>query len=120
MFDLTNQLWIKTNKGLKDSKLPSTFDIRNKAKIALSTSLSKKVSEEYDKVYADYKSKNIEKNTFIDKLADLKKIDSSPDNITEKNYKNMVDLIIDPNSMEKHYEEKSYIQNGLGKEKQYN
>ena len=107
LFDLTNQLWIKTNKGLGNSELPSTFDIRNKAKIALSTSLSKKVSEEYDKVNADYKSKNIEKNTFINKIADLRKIDSNPDDINKTNCEDITNLIINSDSMERHYEEKA-------------
>ena len=107
LFDLTNQLWIKTNQGLGDSKLPSTFDIRNKAKIALSTSLAKKVSEEYEKVNVDYKNKNIDKNTFIDKIAYLRNIDSGPDDIDESNCENITNFIVDADSMGRHYEEKA-------------
>ncbi len=107
LFDLTNQLWIKTNKGLGNSELPSTFDIRNKAKIALSASLSKKASEEYDKVNADYKNKNIDENTLIDKLGYLRGIDSNPDDINESNCEDIKNLIIDSGSMEKHYGEKA-------------
>ena len=107
LFDLTNQLWIKTNKGLGNLKLPSTFDIRNKAKIALSASLAKKVSEEYDKVNADYKNKNIDEKTLIDKLGYLRGIDSNPDDINETNCEDITNLIINPDSIERHYEEKA-------------
>lgn len=108
LFDLTNQLWIKTNKGLGNKELPSTFDIRNKAKIALSSSLAKKVSKEFDKVNNDYKNKKIDENLFIDKIADLKKIDSTPDGITEENCEVIRNLIVDPSSMKMHYEEKAF------------
>lgn len=106
LFDLTNQLWIKTNKGLGSSNLPSTLDIRNKAKIALSSSLAKKISEEYDKTNNDHKNNNVDVNALIDKISDLRKINSNPDNINESNCKAITDLILDPSSMERHYLEK--------------
>lgn len=104
--DITNQLWIKTNKGLGNQKdLPATFDIRNKAKIALSRSLMKKVSEEHESIVKD--SKNIDKNLIIDKVSELKKYELSPDDINEENCEKIESIIINPEELQKHYEEKS-------------
>ncbi len=108
LFDITNQLWIKTNKGLsnKDS-LPATFDIRNKARIALSHSLEKKVCEEYDKIIKN-NEKNIEENSTIDKVAELKRWNLTPDDIDEENCGEVEDIIAVPEKISEYYEEKSY------------
>ncbi len=108
LFDLTNQLWIKTNKGLGDGDLPATFNIRNQARIALSSSLAKGVSEEYDKISQQHKDKHISKQEYIDKIADLREKEILPDDINELNCEDITDLILDPESIERHYEEKSY------------
>ncbi len=106
LFDITNQLWIKTNKGLSNrDDLPATFDIRNKARIALSHSLEKKVSEEYDNIK---NTENIEENSVIDKVAELKKLNLTPDDINEKNCGEIEDIIIYSEKINEYYEEKAY------------
>lgn len=109
LFDLTNQLWIKTNMGLGKSDLPSTFDIRNNAKIALSSSFAKKVLDENDKIQESYKNQktNADKNIIIEKIADLRKMDITPDNINQTTCEEINNFIIDPHSIERHYEEKA-------------
>ncbi len=108
LFDLTNQLWIKTNKGLGDANLPATFDIRNQARIALSSSLGKKVSEEFDKVLQQHQDESIDKQTCIDRIADLREKEILPDNINALNCEDITSLILDPDSIAMHYEEKAH------------
>lgn len=107
LFDITNQLWIKTNKGLSNNNnLPATFDIRNKAKIALSADLQKTVCEEYEKISSNEDS--ISRNLVIDKLAELKELEMNPDDINEKNCEDLQAITINPKELEKHYEEKAF------------
>jgi hypothetical protein len=108
LFDLTNQLWIKTNQGLGNDKLPATFDIRNKAKIALSASLAKGVFEEYEKIYKQHEKQEIDENALIDKVAELRKIETSPDEINEENCEEIENIIINPESLNRYYEEKAF------------
>lgn len=110
LFDLTNQLWIKTNQGLGKgkNKLPATFDIRNKAKIALSASLAKGVSEEYEKIYKQHEKQEIDESVLIDKVAELRKIETSPDGINEENCEKIENIIINPESLNQYYEEKEF------------
>lgn len=106
LFDITNQLWVKTNKGLSNDSLPATFDIRNKAKIALSHSLMKKVCEEHEKVIQN--NQNIDENLIIDQVAELRRLAINPDNINEKNCGEIEDIIINPEEFNKYYEEKAF------------
>lgn len=108
LFDLTSQLWIQTNKGLGNPELPATFDIRNKAKIALSSSSAKKICEEFDKLSSQYENKSIDENLFIDKISNLKKISSNPDNINKSNSEEIKNIITIPDFIERHYEETSF------------
>ena len=108
LFDLTNQLWIKTNRGLGDENLPATFDIRNQAKIALSSSLAKEVSNEYEKVCQQHKEGITDLSSYINKIAVLREKEILPDNIDKSNCEDVNILIVDPNSMERYYEEKDF------------
>jgi hypothetical protein len=108
LFDLTNQLWIKTNQGLGNDKLPATFDIRNKAKIALSASLAKGVSEAYEKIYKQHEKQEIDEDMLINKVAELRKIETNPDEINEENCEKIENIIINPESLNQYYEEKAF------------
>lgn len=105
---MTNQLWVKTNQGLGKDKLPATFDIRNKAKIALSASLAKGVSEEYEKIYKQHEKQEIDEDMLIDKVAELRKIETNPDEINEENCEEIENIIINPESLNQYYEEKAF------------
>lgn len=113
LFDLTNLLWIKTNQGLGNHSLPVTFDIRNKAKIALSSSLAKSISIEYDKIQNN--NQNIDENTIIDQIAELRKIETNPDDITQENCEEIEGLIMDSEKFKQHYEEKNFYKESANK-----
>lgn len=82
---LTNKLWFKLNKGFGDGKYPISFNVTTKAQILLSSHISEKLTNGYSELQKEVSSGQINEETALKVLYELKSRMKLPEEIHESN-----------------------------------
>lgn len=98
IYFLTNRLWFKLNKGFsKNSKLPSSFDVITKSKIALSSLANSTVNDKYDKLQNDVQTGKMSQENAQYYYLNLREKTKRPEEINTTNVSETVKFIYDDN-----------------------
>ena len=90
---ITNKLWFKLNKGFGENNYPKSFDIVTRSQIVLSSKISSSVTRQFDELVSKLKDKKMSMDEVEYILADLKCSVMKPEEITEENIEEVLEII---------------------------
>lgn len=101
------QFWYKLNKGFSTQNLPISFEIITKAKIVLSTYISKDFLRYYEEICQEYKNGELTEEKVGLLIQELRNKPQIPDDISEKNIDDTLAFIQNKDFIENVYRENS-------------
>ncbi len=81
LFKITNILWYKLNKGFGSNVYPKNISAVINARIVLSSMISQRISEDYEKIKKQYSENEITQEELSQRLLFLRNKPSTPDEI---------------------------------------
>lgn len=120
LYSITNILWYRLNRSLRDRTTPSTIDAVIRAQIILSKYINESITTEYDKIMKDYKNGIIEKEEIAALVLGMRQRSSKPETIIKEGVDDALNLICekDINRFKEDYELERHAHNEL--EESYN
>lgn len=110
IYYLTKRFWYKLNKGLGfTSKLPASLDVINKAQIIISNQLKTHVRDRYEKIVDDLNKGEKSEEHVKDYYLRLRSDSSRPEDITDLNIDEKIDLIFSHDDLENFLRDQSAL-----------
>lgn len=99
---ITSKFWFKLQKGFKNkTALPKSFDITSKARIVLSGLLNSSLSNQYDRLYQNFKNNKLTEDQASKLNASYRDKPDAPENLNSDNIDDTLDFLFDDDKQER-------------------